>query len=420
MFRRKDDRQASSSSVEKNKCLMNFCIFVFVLSFFLFLNGFFLNAASANGLGSNGKIDLTLPFSRCPTYPIYRNNDGTENFASDKNKEFVFFTSEDKLYLWDLTTRGYLWNTELGIKIVSNIVVNNDSLYMIVGRKSVKPAILNNETERGGAEQLKTETFFLRDTNKLTGLTNRETILNLPDGGEKDFFLDLKKERLIIAARNGALLIFNFDSPNRTLVDKSRGGVKMITKPFFAEDALIAGTSDNKIITIRYDGSGSYEIQTPAAVSAVVGTPDGKIIYGDERGGIFALGKNGKKVIWKFRAGGRIADITPTTYGVLVYSFDNYIYFVSAASGKRVWKKRMPGRIYPKPLITGDFAVITNFSASEADVIELKKGAVVNRFFLEPDNVFDGAVSLFENSLVFSTIKGLTEFSSLSGKCSEK
>jgi len=417
MFRRKDDKQANSSGVEKNKGLMNFCIFV--MPFFLFLYGFSLNAAPF-GLGSTGKIDLTLPLSRCPTYPIYKNNDETENLASDKAMNFIFFISEDKLYLWDLTTRGYLWNTELGIKIVSNIVVNNDSLYMIVGRRSVKSATLNNETERRGSEQLKTETFFLRDINKLTGLTNRETILNLPDGGDKDFFLDLKKERLIIAGRNGALLLFNFDTPNQTLVDKSRSGVKMITKPFFDEDALIAGTFDNKIITIRYDDSGSYEIQTPAAVSAVAGTADGKIIYGDELGGVFALGKNGKNVIWKFRAGGRIADITPTPYGVLVYSLDNYIYFVSAASGKRVWKKRMPGRIHPKPLITDGFAVITNFSAPEADVIELKKGAVVNRFFLEPDNAFDGAVSLFENSLVFSTIKGLTEFSSLSGKCSEK
>lgn len=356
----------------------------------------------------NSSLDLTLPLTRCRMYRDYEDNPDDENFASDNIENLLVSSSKDKLYLWDIAARRYLWNTELGMDVVSNIVINKNSLYLV------------GKTEKAGKSAIgrKEQNYFFKDINKLTGLTNRQTDLDLPASANEIFFLDFKKEKIIAVGQNGDVYFFN--EADGGFGGKLRSGKKLSSVPFFSDDELIAGTSDGKIIIVSFEGSVSTAASAAKTVSAVIYTSDGKIIYGDKQGSVVALNKSDKSKIWKFRAGAEISDITETPFGTLISSFDNYVYLVSTATGKRIWKKRMPGRTFVKPLVKDGFAVIAGLSEPEAEVIELKTGRIVNRLFLETENSFDGAVFLFDDSLVFSTLKGLTAFTSLSGKCAEK
>ncbi|MDQ3323301.1 MAG: PQQ-like beta-propeller repeat protein, partial [Acidobacteriota bacterium] len=310
----------------------------------------------------------------------------------------------------DIAARQYLWNTELGMDVVSNIVINKNSLYL-VGK------IEKTEKSENGESSRKRQSYFLKEINKLTGLTNRQTELNLPAGADEKFFLDIKKERIIAVGRSGGVYFFN--NADGSLAGNLQSGKNVSSVPFFSDNEIIAGTSDDKIIIIPFDGSVPTATATAKTVSAVISTPDGKIIYGDRHGGVTALNKSDKIKIWKFRAGAEISDITQTPFGALISSFDNYVYLISTADGKLVWKKRMPGRTFARPLVRDGFAVIANLYEPEAEIVELKTGRIVNRLFLETENYFDGAVFLFEHSLVFSTLKGLTGFTAFPGKCAE-
>jgi hypothetical protein len=54
---------------------------------------------------------------------------------------------------------------------------------------------------------------------------------------------------------------------------------------------------------------------------------------------------------WKLRNGAEISSVTPTAEGLLISSFDNFIYLISENGGKPLWKKRLSGRITAAPLI---------------------------------------------------------------------
>lgn len=359
-------------------------------------------------------LNLALPLSRCDVYRHRSDENTGENYASDNTGVFLVSSSKDKLYLWDVAAHELLWNTELGMDVVSNIVINKNSLYLI-GKTSKNEII---EEDGIGHKQQKEQIYFFKDINKLTGLTNRQTELDLSAGANEEFILDVKNEKIIAFSQNGNIYFIN--KWDGGLGGKLRSGKSLSSAPFFSVGELFAGTSDNKIINVPFDGSAPTETPTARTVSSIIYTSDEKIIYGDKQGNVVALNKSDKiKKLWKFRAGAEISNITQTPFGMLVSSFDNYIYLLSSSTGKRIWKRKMPGRTFTRPLIKGDFAVIANLSEPEAEIIELKKGGIVNRLFLEPENFFNGSVFFLDDSLVFSTVKGLTRFTSLPGKCVE-
>ena len=68
-------------------------------------------------------------------------------------------------------------------------------------------------------------------------------------------------------------------------------------------------------------------------VTALVETPSGEIIAGDERGNVSSLVNGNAKPYWKFKSGGEISAIFAVGEHLLVTSHDNFVYFLVSRNG---------------------------------------------------------------------------------------
>jgi outer membrane protein assembly factor BamB len=142
---------------------------------------------------------------------------------------------------------------------------------------------------------------------------------------------------------------------------------------------------------------------------------ENNFILGDGKGLLISYNKKLKTQDWKFRNGGEISEITFTRKGLIVTSFDNYIYLISETNGRLLWKKRLSGRLLDKPQVFGNHVIVAANGDSTAAVLELDGGKLVNRVILEKDNYFLGDSMRTGNSIVYATFKGILSFSGSDG-----
>jgi outer membrane protein assembly factor BamB len=146
---------------------------------------------------------------------------------------------------------------------------------------------------------------------------------------------------------------------------------------------------------------------------------DNSLYIGDKYGNVSEIMISSGKVRWKAVTGAEIISVTKVKQGLLVSSFDNFIYLLSEKNGKRLWKKRLTGKSIGKPLIKDNVAVFCTLGGSDALFIELDKGKSVNKVLINDENYFINNPSSFNNLIFFPTLKGLIAFSS-DKQCSNK
>ncbi len=127
-----------------------------------------------------------------------------------------------------------------------------------------------------------------------------------------------------------------------------------------------------------------------------------------------------RKNFWKFRNGAQVSSITFTPKGLLLTSYDNFVYLVSTEKGKLIWKKRLAGRITVEPLVFDNFVAVSSLFDSEVFVLDLSNGKQVNQFSLTEESLLLNSPLLLENFLVYVTFKGLSIFSHSGGGCTRR
>ncbi len=166
------------------------------------------------------------------------------------------------------------------------------------------------------------------------------------------------------------------------------------------------------------DGKRSDIFSVDNFITAIAAAENDRIYLGDSSGSVFSINLPNNTKLWQRRIGGaRISDIEITAHGLLVSSYDNFVYMLSAESGKRLWKRRLNGRISSKPAVSGRYAVVISLFDSSAAIIELKQGKIVNRIYLERENFFTGGVLFTGNRVVFTTSNGLKTFAVSPTQC---
>jgi outer membrane protein assembly factor BamB len=187
--------------------------------------------------------------------------------------------------------------------------------------------------------------------------------------------------------------------------------------PFFSEDKLTVAV-DKEIITFSLENASVlFQSKITAAPTAFLLLGNKILFWGDSLGNVYALDIVSGKIFWRFRIGGQISYIIFTSKGILLTSYDNFVYLVSADKGKALWKKRLSGRIIVEPLVTGNFVMVTSLADSDVFVLDLSDGKLVNQFSLTEENLSLSLPLLLDNLLVFITTKGLFVFSHSGGKC---
>jgi outer membrane protein assembly factor BamB len=144
-------------------------------------------------------------------------------------------------------------------------------------------------------------------------------------------------------------------------------------------------------------------------------------VVGDEKGNLFSFtfGNNGKwRRVWSVKVGGSISGLTPVDDNLLVTSFDNFVYFLDRSNGRKIWKRRLSGRLVFKPLIAKKENRLIAVENNVAYLISLVDGKVSNQISLSPDEYFIGEPVSANNRYIFQTNERIISFSDSDKGCS--
>jgi len=144
---------------------------------------------------------------------------------------------------------------------------------------------------------------------------------------------------------------------------------------------LAFGTANKTLLVVNSGPNGSVsQINIPMIPEAIAASKNGAIFAGDAGGNIYALESGSLEVSWKTKTGAGISKISFFEDDLIVSSKDNFVYRISSYSGKKIWKRKLAGRILGDVKIDDSHAVFLTSGASTALLLDLRNGNLVNKF----------------------------------------
>ncbi len=379
----------------------------------IFLILFYLSPVTLSQIKFDSKLFL-LPFRQCWTYDSDKITN--LNIASDNDGTIYLSLLNGKILALNSSDGHKIWETEMGGEIISTPILDSSgggNIYLVI--KSFRNEDLR--IEPNSLLPLPPNNFVVRSISSLTGITNWQNKLEV--GNVNNLYLGTFREKVIIISENSELFALNKKDGTIIWSNSSEKGLSSL--PLFNSDKIIISNLDNKISIISAEtGTIQYQIKAKTEPKAVL-FEDGLLFWGDKKGGVYAINPQNKKILWQLRYGAEISNLVLTPMGILVTSFDNFIYMVSREKGKLIWKKRLAARITEMPLIIDNFGVFVTSTEAVANIIELAAGKSINQIFPGTENYLNSRLIALNNLIAFPTNKGLiTVVAAAAGGCMTK
>ncbi|MCA1590610.1 MAG: PQQ-like beta-propeller repeat protein, partial [Acidobacteria bacterium] len=256
------------------------------------------------------------------------------------------------------------WTAELGGAIVSNLVPNNGSLFLVT-------APIVKDTERPPFA-------LLRSLSRQTGLPN----WSVPIPPASRAYLGFLTGSVIVASEDGTFAAYS--SADGTQLWKLSVGGALSFAPVFNGTSLLAATDKRRITAISGEGKVLWAFSSEGAITAVTLFSDHAIALGSDRGNILRVSDEGESE-WNFRLGGQTSLLEKTNRGIISASYDNFLYMLSGG-GRLVWKRRLPARITNSAIINENFGVFAVASEGRLYLIDLKAGRILDQADLGEGN----------------------------------
>lgn len=321
--------------------------------------------------------------------------------ASDNVNGFYAAFSDGSIEFINKYTGQTNWRSNLGGEILNSFAFDETKIYLISRNLPVK-----NESDRSDNAQTDLNILAL---GKETGITKWQSSVSLPRTESEHVYLLDDDRQLFLITGSGKIFFLNKETGKITF-DKDLNA-NPISVPDLAGQKIYIGTSDKKITAIS---TITGEIETEYAFKnlpvEIYIRDETEFFVGDEMGNIVAVNPKTDEIRWQWQTGARVASMTLIDKGLLVSSFDNYVYLFSEKNGKRLWRKRLSGRSVGQPLIKNEIAVFSTLNGNDAVFIELKKGKAINRIFIPEENYFLSNPVELENLLLFQTYRGLVVY----------
>lgn len=322
------------------------------------------------------------------------------NYASDNSSKIpslhqsniFYFDTNGNLSALSIENGKTEWKTEVGGESTSDIVFDNESVYL-VSKAPVNTGNLNNNK------------LTIRALGIKTGVVRWQTIIqseeNSQNGGNTKNFsegsLFLHLNNLYFFTKSGILHTFN-KTDGMEEVKSIDLGINPSSNILIKQGKLYFGSSEKEIIL--YDLSDKTLDKVAVEIlpeSLRVSTEH--IAVADRIGNIITINKIGKR-LFRFRAGAEATDLSLSDKYLFIASSDNYIYAFNL-KGKRLWKKRFAGRnkVYfsetYKTLFAGEQSINT------AVALNYEKGRTMNTFIFPDQNSFTLSVTQLGNKIIF-------------------
>lgn len=268
------------------------------------------------------------------------------------------------------------WASELGGEIVSNIVAGRERLYVV--------------TSSIMANGVSAKVFTLRGLSRSTGLPVSSATLPTAES----FRLIVEEE--IVIALGSAGSVNAFDQSGSALWNFAIGG-KITAGPVAFRSGITLAAEDKTLRQVMVK-TGDTSERFPGKTSAISLARDanGTIFLGDDSGRLYRINGDTGREDWNFRGGGRFESIEIVGSNVLAASVDNFVYLISGSSGDVIWKRRLPGRIFGKPLIFNEQIFVAIIGELSLFILDATSGKITGRLSsagelgAEPIKTFSG------------------------------
>ncbi len=382
--------------------------FVFILIFLFFALYFPITAQqNVKILERNASVEPPLPFKLC--LQNRSNKIIASDFASDNKGNIFIALQSGKVEKINLAKNSILWVSDLGGEIFLNLIFEDAKIYLIT---KVFSTISENDKENERDRQIKD--YILWSIDAETGLTDWQS----PFSSNGLVSLDSYQDKIFMITKDGTII--SIKKKDGQKIPDNYLAKSISALPTFFENKIYIGTDDNTILTVSADNkvivSKISTFQSPASILIAAGD---KLFWGEKKGFVNLLDTKSNSQIWSVRYGGEISSLTLVPNGILVSSLDNFVYLISPQRGKRVWKRRLAGRILVKPLIVSNFVIFVTSVDSNAIILDLRNGKIVNQISLANIGFILSTPLIAQNLLVFSTNKGIFAFAGASINCPE-
>lgn len=293
----------------------------------------------------------------------------------------------------DAATGKQAWRSGLGGEIVSMRAAENGRLIVVTRQEG----------------QHKTS-LFINSLSEESGVSAwRKEIGPLASSAE-NFYLLTKANSIFLAREDGHVTAFNAASGD--LLWQTSAGGKLTTEPVLTESGMVLGAADKKLILINPDnGKISQTLPALTEPNGPIMAAGDLIVYSDQVGNIFGASLLSGELLWKARAGAEVSDISPTGFGILISSNDNFAYMLSATRGDRKWKRKFSGRLAGKPVLRENYALFVTTAGTEAVILNLANGKFVNNVSLLDEAYFTGASVAIADGFALFTSRGTLFYS---------
>ena len=284
------------------------------------------------------------------------------------------------------------WRSEFGGELSASPVADDRSVY--VASETGKPA---SGTRRA--------TGALRALGKEGGVTQWMRTLGVPLQGS----LTLANGKLFGGGGDGRLYAFDSKTGEiRWFVDYS---APFNSRPVVTAGRVYAGSEDGYLVVLdEQTGKLLWRYRTRGPVRGPAAIQDDIVYFGSGDNYVYAVNTMSGRLLWRTRTGASVQAVVRAGEDLLVASLDNYVYKISL-TGKRLWKRQMPGRISAQPLITQLEALFTPLSSSAGVVLELRDGRQVNSLPVGEEITTSASPIAVGGVVLLTTEHGLLAFS---------
>jgi len=320
--------------------------------------------ASANGQSgsallkaSTPQVLLAQPLTVRWRYPT----SGTLNLTPAADSERIYLPLAGGSIVSLSASEGQLyWKSEVGGEFSASPTADDRALY-----------VASETTDTEGEKRRATGS--LRALGREAGVTLWLKTLPVPIRGS----LAMSDEKIFAGTSDGGF--YSIDKATGNVAWFVQLGSALNCSPVISKHGVFVGSEDGTLISLEESsGKVRWRYSTGGPVRGPVAVTNDMVYFGSGDGYVYAVGEADGHLHWRSRTGAGVQAVKSVARGLLVASFDNFVYLLSFQRGKRLWKRQLPGRISAQPVTAEDGALFTPISSDAGVVLALRDGKQVN------------------------------------------
>lgn len=323
------------------------------------------------------------------------------------------YASSATLNLTPATDNARIYLPLAGGSIVS-LSANDGTLYWkseVGGEFSASPAadaralyVASETTATEGATR--PATGSLRALGREAGVTLWLRTLPVPIRGA----LATSDDKIFAGTSDGGF--YSFDKATGNVGWFVQIGSNLNCTPVISKQGVYVGAEDGTLISLEEStGRVRWRYATHGPVRGPVAVINETVYFGSGDGYVYAVGEADGHLHWRTRTGAGVQAVKDVSRGLLVASFDNFVYLLSFQRGKRLWKRQLPGRISAQPATAEDGALFTPLSSDAGVVLALRDGKLVNSLPTGEGSNTAASPLIVADTVFLTTDQGLLAFS---------